>query len=171
MSGTLPQSKLIFKFNLEAVCRKTSPVTPTARGSPASNIGSAGTIDGMTLHRVVYSSRVARQIRFADAEEIARVAAELNQLRGLTGLLVYTPSHFLQVLEGDSDDVRATMARIRVDPRHDEVRVLDQRDVERREFADWAMTARQLRASEGVYLPTITADQALQVLRRVRDEA
>jgi hypothetical protein len=96
----------------------------------------------MRLFQLVYLSRVARSVRLEDAEQIAAFAAEQNRQRGLTGLLMYSPSHFLQVLEGDEPTVRATFERILRDKRHFEAKVLLARSLEDREFGAWTMTAR-----------------------------
>ena len=46
---------------------------------------------------------------------------------------------FVQTLEGDEPAVEALLERIRVDPRHDRVEVLDTGLVHRRVFARWSM--------------------------------
>ena len=123
----------------------------------------------MSIHRIIYVSRVARHVRFADAEDIAERASANNRRHGLTGLLLYSPSHFIQVLEGAETDVIGTVERIRHDPRHSELRVIDARDVADREFSAWSMVARRLRDLETVDFSTLTADPALQLLRRARE--
>jgi Sensors of blue-light using FAD len=124
----------------------------------------------MAIHRVIYVSRVARHVRFADAETIAREAAVHNAARQLTGMLVYSPSHFIQVLEGDEAAVNDVLARIRKDKRHDQVQVLDARAVSDREFGEWAMVAHRLSASAGFDPKVITTESALETLRGVRAE-
>lgn len=122
----------------------------------------------MSLRRLVYTSRVARQVRFADAEAIARGSVERNQQAGLTGLLLYTPSHFLQVLEGEPGAIASTYFRISKDSRHTHLRVIDDREVDGREFAAWAMTAGRCAASSA-QLEELTTDTALLLLRAGRD--
>lgn len=122
----------------------------------------------MTLRRLIYTSRVARSVRYADAEDIAARAAPRNQRAGLTGLLLYTPSHFVQVLEGAASDVSEAMARIGGDPRHSQLRVVDDREVGAREFASWAMAAR-LCAAQSSELEQLDLERALEVLRAARD--
>jgi hypothetical protein len=122
----------------------------------------------MTLRRVVYTSRVARQVRFADAEAIAGAAAIRNARDGLTGLLVYTPSHFIQVLEGDPAALRSTLARIEKDVRHSDLRIVDDDEVESREFAAWAMTAR-LGSMKPAELERLDAERALILLLGMRE--
>jgi len=50
-----------------------------------------------------------------------------------------TPGGFAQILEGEAGSIAETYGRIMVDPRHDDLRLLAQDAVERRQFAGWAM--------------------------------
>jgi hypothetical protein len=125
----------------------------------------------MPVYRLMYMSRVARHVRFADAEAIAREAAVNNATRGVCGMLLYSPSHFIQVLEGDEVAVNDVLSRIRKDTRHDDVRVLDARTVPEREFGDWAMVAHRLTVSQGFDPQLIDSESALEILRRVRAES
>ena len=121
----------------------------------------------VSLRRLIYISRVARQVRLADADEIARGSVERNQQAGVTGLLLYTPSHFIQVLEGEPGAIAGTYFRIEKDARHTELRVIDDREVDAREFGAWAMTA-TLCAANSAQLEELTADAALLLLRAGR---
>ena len=96
------------------------------------------------MYQLIYVSRVARQVRFADVEAIAAAAAERNARNDISGLLLYMPSHFVQVLEGPSASVEHTFQRILRDERHQDVRVVVQGPVPARRFGAWAMTARLL---------------------------
>jgi hypothetical protein len=123
----------------------------------------------VALFRLIYSSRVARQVRFADVEAIVQKATPRNTSQGLTGILVYTPSHFLQVLEGEEAKVRTVLARITLDPRHSEVRVIDAQPVAERKFASWAMVARQVAGTSERDFRNLTAERALDLAERARD--
>jgi hypothetical protein len=122
------------------------------------------------LRRLIYISRVARQVRFADAEDIARGSVERNRQAGLTGLLLYTPSHFIQVLEGEPAAIASTYFRISKDARHTQLRVIDDSEVDAREFGAWAMTA-TLCAASSAQLEELTRDAALLLLRAGRAAA
>jgi hypothetical protein len=94
------------------------------------------------LHRLIYRSHVAKQVRLPDVEEINARAALRNSHLKLTGLLVYTPSHFLQILEGEREDIEQLFERLKLDPRHFGLRLLTVEPAERRLFADWHMELR-----------------------------
>jgi hypothetical protein len=122
----------------------------------------------MDVFRLVYVSRVARQVRFADAESIAQDAVDRNTANGLSGMLVYTPSHFIQVLEGEELKVRETLARIERDQRHSDLQVVDARKVEAREFYQWAMVARQLRSIK--HDVRFDVESVFEILRQARSD-
>jgi hypothetical protein len=122
---------------------------------------------GVPLIRLIYVSHVARPTRLADVEEIVSIAAERNAANGITGLLVYTPSHFIQALEGDDAAVRRTFERIRLDPRHVDVRIVGANEVVERRFQDWAMTARPLWGPTSREFEELTLPRALELLESV----
>ncbi len=62
-----------------------------------------------------------------------------NPKREIGGVLHYGHGYFLQVLEGPEKDVQALYEKISRDPRHQDVRTLDDRRVEGRRFPDWSM--------------------------------
>lgn len=91
------------------------------------------------MHRLIYSSTPPGRIARSDLREILVVSRARNEEAGITGRLVYSDAAFLQVLEGDEDQVRTTFARIGADPRHTGVRVLVDEAVADRRFGDWSM--------------------------------
>ena len=70
---------------------------------------------------------------------IVDTARMLNRRRDLTGVLAFSGSHFLQVLEGDGAVLDALLESLRRDPRHDGLRVLGRTPISARRFGDWAM--------------------------------
>ena len=122
----------------------------------------------MPVFRLIYVSRVARSVRFSDVEAIAHSAIARNTANGLTGMLLYTPSHFIQVLEGEERLVNETVARIQQDKRHSELRVIDAREVDAREFDVWAMVARHVAGVSESELKHLTLERVLELLRSAR---
>ena len=131
-------------------------------------MGAAHVLVTMAMVRLIYVSRVARTVRFQDAERIAEGSAKRNARNGITGVLLYTPSHFIQVLEGDSSAVGETFERIHKDPRHTQVRILEQRMIEEREFEGWAMDVALGPAElRGDQLDAMDSSVALKLLRQL----
>lgn len=92
--------------------------------------------------QLVYVSSVSPNAANADPAAILAVSRANNQADTITGLLYSDGARFLQALEGPADKVEATFARIKADPRHRALVVLSRREIEAREFGDWAMAHR-----------------------------
>lgn len=95
----------------------------------------------MSLSSVLYISRST--IAPADAHgvvnQIVTTAMARNPGAGLTGALLFTGTYFAQVLEGQDDAIDALLARLRLDPRHDRLQIVDRNVVDQRQFAQWSM--------------------------------
>jgi hypothetical protein len=93
----------------------------------------------MTLIRLTYTSVAAPDLRPDDLRDIVTKAQTNNSRAGVTGFLTYNAPHFTQCLEGRREAVMGVFHRISADPRHRDVRILAEREVDSREFADWHM--------------------------------
>jgi predicted sulfurtransferase len=90
--------------------------------------------------RLVYRSHslVPAEDRRVVHGDIVRVARSENARRGITGALLVYDDGFCQTLEGEEQSVRALLARIERDPRHEKIEVL-YAGAASRVFARWAM--------------------------------
>jgi Sensors of blue-light using FAD len=88
---------------------------------------------------IAYTSRASRDLSSQDVESILRSCRINNALEGITGILIYNGSAFLQVLEGAKRAVDETLARIERDDRHCEIVLRDERDLPVRAFPTWDM--------------------------------
>ncbi len=80
---------------------------------------------------------------------------ESNAGRGVTGMLLYGNGTFLQVLEGEERVIDALVEKIRRDPRHTDLQILQRTTIERRQYSDWSMgfkrvSDKELRQVEGL---------------------
>ncbi|GLB65448.1 hypothetical protein NCCP2495_33300 [Dietzia sp. NCCP-2495] len=91
------------------------------------------------LKYLVYSSVATRTMLPADLESILFTARRENLKAGITGLLLYRGTSFVQFLEGPPDEIDALMDRISVDDRHSRLQVLMVERVDQRSFEDWRM--------------------------------
>jgi hypothetical protein len=94
------------------------------------------------LRQILYRSRA---IRRPDTGEILEVSKRNNGMDGVTGILLFDGAAFVQVLEGPSSSVAACYERIRTDPRHTDVTILSDIELEEREFPYWSMEMRDAR--------------------------
>ena len=91
------------------------------------------------LKSVTYVSRARPDLTDDDVYKIYRYAMTSNALQGITGLLVYDGTTFLQIVEGGEEALLALFVRLRRDDRHQKVVIVDDRDIGVRSFGTWSM--------------------------------
>ena len=96
------------------------------------------------LFTVAYVSSATHRLTDQELAAILDISRERNAHDGLTGLLLYHDGNFIQVLEGPEAPLRATVARIRKDPRHTLFTLLLDQPIGARAFAGWAMGYRHV---------------------------
>jgi len=113
--------------------------------------GAAIPPQGSDLSRIIYLSRVrlGPDRRESDlVAEILKVSIDRNRASRISGCLLAINGWFVQLIEGPADAVEATFGRISRDPRHGFLKVLENRAVAERRFADWALCARALSTTD-----------------------
>jgi hypothetical protein len=93
----------------------------------------------MSLKSLTYTSLARLDLGSEDLAAIHRSARELNSLDGITGLLVFNGTHFLQIVEGSGPAIDDLLGRLRRDPRHSSIEIRDERNIDARSFPDWSM--------------------------------
>ena len=93
----------------------------------------------MYLVRLVYASRISNCYSPDDIEDILKIAKANNHETGVTGILCFSRKYFLQCLEGGRQAVNKTYHQILNDPRHEQIVLLDYRQIDQREFSRWGM--------------------------------
>lgn len=101
----------------------------------------------MKLKSLTYTSLARLDVDADDLHAIHRSALKLNALDGITGLLVFNGTHFLQIVEGAEPAIEDLMGRLRHDPRHSSIEIRDEREVDSRSFPDWSMELVRVNAS------------------------
>jgi hypothetical protein len=91
------------------------------------------------MYRLIYKSRSESKIDWSTVNGIISTSEAYNKESNITGVLLATESHFLQVIEGDFDEVNRLFMRIARDPRHDEIQIISFGCVDGRLFGGWAM--------------------------------
>lgn len=90
-------------------------------------------------HQLLYGSVAVHTFPHPSDFDILRKSHANNAAAGMTGFLMRTPVHFLQLLEGDKEKIDAAMARIQSDDRHLSLRIFYRGDAEERAFQSWEM--------------------------------
>lgn len=97
----------------------------------------------MLSHLVYVSSRM----KHCTEEEIAKILAACqknNQHKDITGVLLYTDSHFVQYLEGNHQEIMGLYDHIKKDDRHAKAMLISSSPIRERSFPSWQMGAKKL---------------------------
>ena len=123
----------------------------------------------MSLKSLTYTSLARLDLTAEDLEAIHRTAREVNALEGITGLLIFNGTHFLQIVEGSLRAIDDLIERLRRDTRHHHLEIRDSREVEERSFPDWSMELVRVSASYFEARDTVSDRLPLGVSEPVRD--
>lgn len=89
--------------------------------------------------QIIYASAAKAKMSSLELEEILETARRNNSGKGISGMLVYHGGSFLQVLEGPAEDLENLIAKIKADPRHENIKLLFMDEIEEKEFEEWSM--------------------------------
>lgn len=88
---------------------------------------------------LIYVSSSVREMNAEELMDILKVSRENNVSWDVTGLLLYKGGNFMQALEGPEDVVMALYEKIKKDPRHKDVSIISQEQIQKRQFPAWEM--------------------------------
>lgn len=100
----------------------------------------------MPLISLIYTSLAALGLQTGELDVIQRTASARNAHDGITGLLIFNGTHFLQIVEGREGPVDALVERLRGDPRHIGFEIRDRHRVAARSFPDWPLEMVRVKA-------------------------
>ena len=123
----------------------------------------------LDLKSLTYTSLARLDLQVADIQKIQSTARELNALEGITGLLIFNGTHFLQIIEGAPNAVADLRERLRHDPRHSGLEVREERTINQRSFPDWSMELVLVSASYFEARKSVSHYLPKEISRGVRD--
>ena len=91
------------------------------------------------MKQIIYISSAVKKMNDDDLIDILKTSRENNKKNDISGMLLYDNGSFIQVLEGTDSLVDNTFINIQNDERHNNILVMQNKDVDFREFADWSM--------------------------------
>lgn len=91
------------------------------------------------IYQLVYISTATQKFSISDLETLLSVCLKNNLEFDITGVLLYSHGHFIQLLEGERRYVEKLLEVISQDPRHDNLKVLLTRKYNQRLMQDWQM--------------------------------
>jgi hypothetical protein len=93
----------------------------------------------MFLVQLIYASKVSDMFLPGDVESILETARVNNKALGITGMLCFNSTYFLQCLEGSRAAVNKIFNTISADSRHESMLILAYSEIYKRDFGDWDM--------------------------------
>ena len=99
----------------------------------------------MELHYVSYMSNQANVLSEADIDELLFQVREKNKRLAITGLLLLIQGKFIQYIEGPKNEIDNVYKKIKNDPRHNSLLLLDKGSLEERQFTNWSMAYQKIK--------------------------
>lgn len=93
----------------------------------------------MALIELIYTSLAEPLNQIKDVKDILASSERNNQAISVTGLLLFDSQRYIQILEGDVDDVETLFAVIAQDARHHNLELLHKGPIKGRSFETWRM--------------------------------
>lgn len=102
------------------------------------------------MHLIAYVSTCLVQPEHVDIEieKIRKSAKETNSELDITGVLFFHDGQFLQIIEGEEENLHKLMEKIESDPRHISIEYLIDKPVKERGFSNWRMDSFKLGAGQ-----------------------
>ena len=93
------------------------------------------------IYQICYASEAtsSNEQLMVDLREILTRAMHFNYVHEIQGVLYYADRYFFQCLEGEKTQILDLLESIRKDARHENLKVLQQKDIEHMNFKDWSM--------------------------------
>ncbi len=93
----------------------------------------------LRMYRLIYKSRSIGPVDWELVNQIISSSEAQNSQDNITGVLLATDSHFLQVIEGEFEELNNLFMRIARDTQHDNVQLISFACIESRLFGGWVM--------------------------------
>lgn len=98
----------------------------------------------MKLKYVSYMSLQSRLLTNDEVNQMLFQIREKNKRLMITGILLLIQGKFIQYIEGPEEEIDRVYEQIKIDSRHNELLLLDEGEVEERQFKDWSMAFRRI---------------------------
>lgn len=114
----------------------------------------------MGLERLIYESTATGSTgSLANLAVILSESQRNNAGRGLTGALAAHGDRYIQVVEGQPEELDGLLRRLENDPRHRDIRLMHREPVEARMFADWTMASARVTPELAQSLDALMAER------------
>ncbi len=101
---------------------------------------------------MLYVSYATREFSQNELELLWKKSADKNANLNISGMLLYLNQRFIQVLEGEKEQVMSLYNRILEDKRHKDVMIVIEGYASKRNFENWSMGFHHIHSSEEKYI-------------------
>lgn len=102
---------------------------------------------------LVYISSATRDFSHEELLNLLEQSRERNARLNITGMLLYDHGTFIQVLEGEEEDVVAVYSSILSDDRNAGNYIVQQKEIQERNFPQWSMGFKNLSDESSINMP------------------
>ncbi len=113
------------------------------------------------LTQLVYVSTRQSNCTSAEIEKILMSCEKNNPSLEITGVLLYSDTKFIQLVEGESKVIMELYDKIKLDSRHKNVMMISYGPLKEKSFPSWHMGARQIKGSEIDFKTGISAEDKI----------
>lgn len=109
------------------------------------------------LSELVYLSFRNPKCDDQEVDKILKSSVANNGKQDITGVLLYSKTKFLQVLEGEKEHIMALYDKIKTDKRHRSPVMLSIKPIMQRYFPSWQMAGKEIDTEEYHFLTDLTS--------------
>jgi len=129
------------------------------------------------MHHIMYLSTALVLVPEAELKAMLTRWRQNNSRDQITGMLLYSGEHYVQLIEGDEADLRSLYAKITKDYHHTHIITLADGPINQRSFENWSMGFRSVDEAslaglkgyihpDGVTFPPYQEDSPVRVLQQ-----
>jgi len=99
-------------------------------------------------YTILYVSNSRYNFSYQELSELLDKARVNNSRLNVSGFLIYVNNLFVQVLEGEKEDVQTLFEKIKKDKRHEKIMVIHESEISERLFDSWSMAFKKYNSNE-----------------------
>lgn len=91
------------------------------------------------MYELTYQSDAAQDLTTEEINSILEVARRCNAEHNITGCLIFFNNSFIQIIEGEEEDIKQLFSNLQKDERHKNIKIIFEGQIEERMFSEWGM--------------------------------
>lgn len=104
------------------------------------------------MHQILYTSKALHPFKDDELQKLLELARFNNSKKSVTGMLLYCNGNFIQLLEGEKEQLTDLFETISCDRRHIEVKKIIEGEITKPQFPDWSMGYKSITAQQLISL-------------------